>query len=189
MRFLDHILWRDLLNPGAGIGALFYAACFLTAAGVLAMLLRMGVNRLLRRDQHFHLNRTYFIFLTQLLQIGIYVLFFTFYTRLIPQLHTFATALLAGVSVISVIFGLAAQNTLGNLVAGIAVILYRPFQVGDTVQVVAPRGNEIGVVESISLGYTILVTSDHRRVMVPNSVVMSQTTVNLTHADPPVLKN
>ena len=97
-------------------------------------------------------------------------------------------ALLAGVSVVSVIFGLAAQNTLGNLVAGIAVLLYRPFRVGDLIQVTAPRGNEIGEVESISLGYTILVTSDHRRVMVPNSAVMSQTTVendSLTHADPP----
>jgi small-conductance mechanosensitive channel len=86
------------------------------------------------------------------------------------------------VSVISVVLGLAAQNTLGNLVAGIAVLLYRPFRVGDTVQVTAPRGSETGVVESITLGYIVLVTPDNRRVMVPNSAVMNQTTVNLTQA-------
>ncbi len=101
-------------------------------------------------------------------------MFFSWFSAYISfrKLHSIATALLTGVSVVSVVFGLAAQNTLGNLVAGIAVLLYRPFQVGDTIQVVAPKGNEIGMVDSISLGYTILITSDHRRVMVPNSAVI-----------------
>jgi len=90
---------------------------------------------------------------------------------------------LTGVSVVSVVLGLAAQNTLGNLVSGVALLLYRPFRVGDTIEVTAPKGHETGVVDSISLGFTILVTSDHRRVMVPNSAIMNQTTVNLTYAD------
>ena len=176
---------REFLNPMTGVGAVFYAILFFVVASTLAAVLRRALNKLLQRDRHLRIDRTYAIFLAQLFQIGIYISFLVLYAHVIPALHSVATALLAGVSVISVVLGLAAQNTLGNLVAGIAVLLYRPFAVGDTIQVIAPRGNETGIVESISLGYTILVTSDNRRVMIPNSVVMSQTTVNLTKASLP----
>ena len=83
--------------------------------------------------------------------------------------------------------GLAAQNTLGNVIAGISLLLYRPFVVGDRVQVSAPTGLEIGVVESITLGYTVLKTYDNRRVVVPNSAMASQVTINLTTKDPRVM--
>ena len=176
---------RDFLNPSTGVGAVFYAILFLFIASLLATMLRRIVNNLLQHDRNLHIDRTYALFLTQLFQAVIYVAFLILYAHLIPELHSIATALLAGVSVISVVLGLAAQNTLGNLVAGIAVLLYRPFHIGDTIQVAAPRGSETGIVESITLGYTVLITSDNRRVMVPNSAVMSQTTVNLTHVNLP----
>jgi small-conductance mechanosensitive channel len=82
---------------------------------------------------------------------------------------------------------LAAQNTLGNLIAGISLVLYRPFKIGDRLQVTAPAGQETGVVESLNLGYTVLKTDDNRRIVVPNSLMASQTTVNLTGDDPRVL--
>jgi small-conductance mechanosensitive channel len=78
---------------------------------------------------------------------------------------------------------MAAQNTLGNLIAGISLLLYRPFNVGDRLQVTAPTGLETGQIESLSLGYTIIKTDDNRRVVVPNSLMASQTTVNLTRDD------
>jgi len=176
---------EHILNPATGLGALVCGVVFSLIAGIVAALLKRALSDILKHDQHRRIDRTYAIFLVQLLQIGIYVCFLILYMHIVPALHSLATALLAGVSVISVVFGLAAQNTLGNLVAGIAVILYRPFGVGDTIQVIAPRGSETGVVESISLGYTVLITSDNRRVMVPNSAAMNQTTVNLTHANLP----
>jgi small conductance mechanosensitive channel len=89
--------------------------------------------------------------------------------------------------VASVVLGLAAQNTLGNLIAGMTLLLYRPFQVGDRVQVSAPTGLETGVVEVITLGYTILRTGDNRRIVVPNSAMANQVTVNLTSGDPRII--
>jgi hypothetical protein len=47
-------------------------------------------------------------------------------------------------------------------------------------QVTAPTGLETGFVESINLGYTLLKTDDNRRVVVPNSLMASQTHINLT---------
>jgi small-conductance mechanosensitive channel len=95
------------------------------------------------------------------------------------------TALLAGASVASVVIGLAAQSTLGNLVAGIAITIYRPFRLGDTLQVAAPAGPDIGVVELISLGYTTLRAADGHIITVPNAVAASSVTVNLTNSYSP----
>ena len=54
-------------------------------------------------------------------------------------------------------------------------------------QVIAPTGLETGKVESLTLGYTLLKTDDNRRVVVPNSVMASQTNINLTANDPRVI--
>jgi small-conductance mechanosensitive channel len=102
------------------------------------------------------------------------------YAHLIPVLRSLGTALLTGASIASVVIGLAAQSTLGNLVAGVAITLYRPFRLGDRLQVAAPTGTEVGSVESISLGYTTLRTDDGRLVVVPNSVAASQVAINLS---------
>ena len=88
------------------------------------------------------------------------------------------------VSVLSVIVGFAAQNTLGNVIAGIALLIYPLFKVGDRLQVTAPTGLETSVVESLTLGYTLLKTDDNRRVVVPLSLMASQTAINLTGNDP-----
>jgi small-conductance mechanosensitive channel len=63
--------------------------------------------------------------------------------------------------------------------------LYRPFEVGDRVPVGAPTGVETGGVERLTLGYTILATPDNRRVVVPNSTVANQITINLLAAKNP----
>ena len=109
------------------------------------------------------------------------------YAHLIPELRSLGTALLAGASIASVVIGLAAQSTLGNLVAGISITLYRPFRLGDTIQVAAPTGTEIGCVEMISLGYTTLRTADGRLVVVPNALAASQVSINLGSTSMPVL--
>ena len=54
-------------------------------------------------------------------------------------------------------------------------------------QVTAPTGLETGTVESLTLGYTLLKTDDNRRVVVPNSLMASQTNINLTGNDPRVV--
>ena len=51
----------------------------------------------------------------------------------------------------------------------------------------APTGLETGVVEVITLGYTILRSGDNRRIVVPNSAMANQVTVNLTSVDPRIM--
>ncbi len=175
-----------VINPDSLSGALIYLVLSIVFAVVANRALRTFVRLSLKRDVRGRIDRTALGFLQQLGGIFIWVFALVLYAHLIPPLRTLGTALLAGVSVVSVVIGLAAQNTLGNLVAGLALLIYRPFEVGDKIQVTAPTGLETGTVESISLGYTILATSDHRRVVLSNSTIANQTTVNLTDADPKV---
>lgn len=181
---LERFLRGEFFNPAKVLGAVLLAVVFLVAAALAARALRSAVRRILERDDRGLIDRTAASFLTQLAQIGIYLLALIFYAHTIPALRALGIGLLAGVSVASVVIGLAAQNTLGNLIAGLSLLLYRPFQLGDVVQVTAATGLETGAVESLTLGYTTLRTADNRRIVVPNSVMAGQVTVNLTATDP-----
>jgi small conductance mechanosensitive channel len=165
------------LSPGSWLGALVYLLVFVLAATVLSRLLRSAVHVAMSRRGH--LDRTTVAFVQQFGSALIWVGLLILYAHLIPVLRAMGTALLAGASIASVVIGLAAQSTLGNLVAGLSITLYRPFKLGDTLQVTAPTGTESGTVEQISLGYTTLVTADQRRVVLPNSVAASQVTLNI----------
>jgi small-conductance mechanosensitive channel len=177
--------FSDLL--ASPVGAVVGALVFGLIAWVIGRALRRAIRRLLAYDKRALMDRTTVEFLGQLAQIGVYLFAFISYAHLIPALSRLGTAWLAGVSVFSVIIGLAAQNTLGNLIAGISLVLYRPFKVGDRLQVAAPTGLETGDVQSVNLGYTVLKTDDNRRIVVPNSLIASQMIVSLTSGDPRVL--
>lgn len=84
------------------------------------------------------------------------------------------TTLLAGVGVISVILGLALQDSLGNLAAGAFILLYRPYDVDDTVQ----AAGVVGMVKAMGLANTTIVTFDNRRLFVPNRKIWSEVIEN-----------
>jgi len=167
----------SFISPSSLIGALAYFLLFVILAYVLSRLLRSAVHASMTRAGH--LDRTTISFLQQILTALIWVIMLILYAHLIPVLRSLGTALLAGASVASVVIGLAAQSTLGNLVAGVSITIYRPFRLGDTLQIAAPTGTEIGVVELISLGYTTLRAPSGHLIVVPNSVAASQVTINL----------
>src|SRR5919198_421322 len=97
--------------------------------------------------------------------------------------------LLAGILIVygaftAVIVGLAAQQTLGNLIAGTVLLSARPFRVGERVRLQGGgiAGQIEGVVSSLGLLYTTFAQgADH--VMVPNSVVLNVAIVPLREPD------
>jgi small conductance mechanosensitive channel len=88
--------------------------------------------------------------------------------------------LAVGGAITAVVFGLAAQQTLGNLIAGMVLISARPFKVGDRVRLQAGglAGQIEGVVASLGLLYTTL-TQNRDSIMVPNNVVLTAAIVPL----------
>lgn len=176
LRIGEHDL-LSLVRPDTLIGALVYLVIFVLFASILTRVWRAAVHASMTRAGH--IDRTTINFLQQALTALIWVATLILYAHLIPVLNSMGTALLAGAGVASVVIGLAAQSTLGNLIAGFSITLYRPFRLGDTVQVAAPTGTEIGLVEGISLGYTTLRSPAGHLIVVPNSVAASQVILNL----------
>jgi small-conductance mechanosensitive channel len=113
-----------------------------------------------------------------------------FLLRLVTILFVFVIAmrvvgldprtLAVGGAFTAVIFGLAAQQTLGNLIAGTVLLSARPFKVGDRVRL---QGGQIagqieGVVSSLGLLYTTFASGEDS-IMVPNSAVLNVAVVPL----------
>ncbi len=73
--------------------------------------------------------------------------------------------------------GLAFQGTLSNFAAGVLLLIFRPFKVGDVVRI----GGEAGKVFEIDLMVTKMDTTDNRRLIIPNSQIIGATIENSTH--------
>lgn len=72
--------------------------------------------------------------------------------------------------------GLAFQGTLSNFAAGVMLLVFRPFKVGDLIDV----GGKLGFVEAVDIFFTTLDTPDNRRVIMPNSQVFGHPIINAT---------
>jgi small conductance mechanosensitive channel len=174
----EDVLMTDLLDPSKPMGAVVYAVLFVLLAILLSTMVRRHVRRLLESGTAGGGDRTSIVFISQLLRAAVFVVAIILYFHLIPSLRSFATAILTTASVASIVFGLAAQNTIGNVISGVSLLAYKPFAVGDEVEVSAPGGVEVGRVVSITLGYTTLAGAKDRRIVVPNSVLASSVIVH-----------
>jgi small-conductance mechanosensitive channel len=92
----------------------------------------------------------------------------------IPDVRAVAGALLASSAILGVILGLAAQQTLGNFIAGLLIATTQPVRIGDRVS----YAGQNGIVEEIGLTYTFIRTVDRRRLVVPNNKLASDSIVN-----------
>lgn len=94
-------------------------------------------------------------------------------------------AIAVGGGFAAVVFGLAAQQTLGNLFAGMVLLSARPFRLGERVRLQAGvlAGSLDGVVSSLGLLYTTL-SRGEERMMIPNTIVLSATVMPLREPNP-----
>ncbi|WP_440952641.1 mechanosensitive ion channel family protein [Methanococcoides sp. FTZ1] len=100
----------------------------------------------------------------------------------IPSLRDLSIALFAGAGFAGIVIGMAAQNTLSNIIAGVALATFRPFRVGDLLTI----HGEYGRVTDITLGYTKIRTWDNRRLNIPNHIISDEAIINWSIDDPTV---
>lgn len=87
------------------------------------------------------------------------------------------TAFAAVLAATGFAIGMAFQGSLGNIAAGIMLLIFRPFKVGDVVSV---AGNK-GTVFEIDIFVTTLDTPDNRRLIIPNGSIFGSTIENISH--------
>lgn len=169
MRTDFKLVIAEAFDPGTVLGALCYALLFASVALILTRVVHFTV----RRGSQYLSDPIAGDFLAQFLQVLVVLGMLILYAHLVPALRSLGTALLTGASVGAIVLGLAAQTTLGNLVAGLSLLLYRPFSLGDEIEINTPKGMMRGTIMSLSLGYTTLVAESREQIVVPNSVMAS----------------
>lgn len=108
--------------------------------------------------------------LRNVLSIIIYVVAFaTIFKSQFPG--TDLSTIFAGSTIVGVVLGLALQDTLGNLFAGLAMQADQPFQIGDIINV---QNKAIGVVESISWRGVKIRTFQNSIILVSNSIISKE---------------
>ena len=84
--------------------------------------------------------------------------------------------MLAGLGVAGFVIGFALKDTLSNFASGMMILVYRPFDVGDAVEV----DGVVGKVKAMTLVSTTVLTFDNQQLMIPNNNIWGNTIKNIT---------
>jgi small-conductance mechanosensitive channel len=113
--------------------------------------------------------------------IGVWLVSEVFAIRLAPLLATSAA--------FTLVLGLALQETLGNLFAGIALQLDKPYEIGDWVEINSGGQKWIGQVHEISWRATILIGYGNEQLSIPNRILGQAQVSNYAHRPHPIARN
>lgn len=97
--------------------------------------------------------------------------------------------LLATSAVASVVLGLAMQDSLGNLFAGIAMQIDKPYEIGDWVEVVGLTGKWTGQVHEVTWRATVIIGLCDELIVIPNRVVGAGQVYNFSQRGAPILRS
>ena len=144
---------------------------------IVASIFQSVFRRIIKRKSH-DLNNdpTNYKFLKHTLSALIYIVGFSWAVYTIPTLRVMATSMLAGAGILAVVIGFASQQALANVIAGVFIVIFKPFRINDRVQI---KDNFYsGVVEDITLRHTVIRNFENRRIVIPNSLMSSEIIVN-----------
>ena len=161
--------WEHLVETGMAFGTNLIAALaiFLIGKWIASRLVILMKAALTRAK----VDRTLVSFLGNVANIGLLILIIIAALGKLGIPTTSVTALIGGAGLA---VALSLKDQLSNFAAGALIILFRPFKVGDYIKV---NGFE-GTVSEIKMVQTALSTPDNEEVILPNSVVMSNSIVN-----------
>ncbi len=152
---------------------LLWSLVILTVGRFLAGLLKKGIIQTLRKSR---VDETITSFVANLTYV--IVLVFTVISAL-DRLGVQTGSFVAILGAAGLAIALAFQGSLSNLAAGILMLIFRPFKIGDYI-----KGADVGgTVKEIQVLNTILVTVDNTRVIVPNAKLMNNNIVNYSAED------
>lgn len=155
-------------------------------AFILSRFVRWMINRsFLKSDSKIKTDITRVTFFKNATSFVIWLIAIGGIISLIPQLKTLAVTLFAGAGILIAIIGFAAQEAFSNIISGIFIVIFRPFRVGDMIKV---GDRDYGIVEDITLRHTVILDFQNKRLIIPNSVISSDTIVNDSIEDTVVCK-
>ncbi|MDH3304332.1 MAG: mechanosensitive ion channel [Gammaproteobacteria bacterium] len=139
---------------------------------VIALVVR-GLRRVMRRQG---IEKTLETFVCNLVRVALLVVVII---AAISQLGIQTTSFIAIFGAAGLAVGLALQGSLSNFAAGVLIVLFRPYKVGDWIEGAGISGS----VEQVQILTTVLKTGDNKQVIVPNSQIMGSIITNYSAND------
>ncbi len=129
-------------------------------------------------------GRTSIQFLRNSVSFVVGFIAFVFIVYSIPLFRNKANLIFSGAGILAAIIGFAAQAALSNLIAGAFIVIFKPFRVGDYIKLDDSR---VGIVEDITLRHTVINNFENKRLIIPNSVISTDSILNHTIEDSHIL--
>ena len=160
------------------LGNLFFAYAMDFAGAVLiavvgwwlASVIERGTRRALMSS---HMDLTVGTFLASLARYATLVIVFVIILQVVGIQ---ATSLVAVIGAASLAIGLALQGTLSHMAAGVMLLIFRPFRIGDSIEV----AGKSGTVKNLNLFMTEIASGDNIQVLIPNGQVWGAAMSNLS---------
>lgn len=161
----------DLLSRIAGaVPTIIFAVMMLIIGILAARLITFFISKAFRRSR---LDNAAQGFLASLIKITLYIVVIM---MALSMLNVPMTSIITVFGAAGLAVSLALQNCLTNLCGGFIILFSKPFSAGDTIEI----DNSTGVVQSISILYTKIVTFDNKSVLIPNGKVSDAKIINYT---------
>jgi len=164
---------------------------FITAGVIIlaTLLLSYIFNRFMKRyikksSAELDNDPTNYQFLRHTITALIYLVGISLAVYSIPGLKTLAQSMLAGAGIAAVAIGFASQAALSNVIAGVFIVIFKPFRVNDRIEIGTTMS---GVVEDITLRHTVIRNYNNKRIVIPNSIISNEAILNADIIDQKVV--
>lgn len=173
MTALDQIDWNSMLTSTKTVaisfgGKLLVALIIFYVGRIVAKMLVKGIHKVMRAQEvdqileMFVCNLAYWM-------VMVFVII-----AAISQIGVQTTSLIAVMGAAGLAIGLALQGSLSNFAAGVLIVVFRPYRMGDFVEVAGISGSVV----QVQILSTILKTGDNKQIVVPNAQIMNSIITN-----------
>ena len=138
---------------------------------LIAHVLRVLNKKLFRRLRKKRGKKTHLVFLEGVINAYIVVI-----AVIVPLAgDSIKKSILGSAAVLTAVVGFAAQDIIKDMLAGLLISIYKPFDIGDRIEL---EDGTVGIVESITMRHVVIIRIDTLRVVIPNSKINNVSVVN-----------
>ena len=173
MTALNQIDWNSMLTSTKTVaisfgGKLLVALIIFYVGRIVAKMLVKGIHKVMRAQEVDQILETFVCNLAYWM-VMVFVII-----AAISQIGVQTTSLIAVMGAAGLAIGLALQGSLSNFAAGVLIVVFRPYRVGDFVEVAGISGSVV----QVQILSTILKTGDNKQIVVPNAQIMNSIITN-----------
>ena len=174
----------EVLELNASWKIAMYILVILLVSWMFSRLLRFVIVRYLKKSKSEKYKKTSLQFLKNSIKFFIVVIALLYIIMTVPAFKSKAAFIFSGAGILAAIIGFAAQAAISNLIAGVFIVVFKPFRVGDYIKLDESR---IGIVEDITLRHTVINNFENIRLIIPNSIISTESVLNHSIEDSHIL--